>query len=77
MIPLPVILAEFVMALGAALALANGLALARARRDASDEGEQTAPPAKRVARGRAIVNLLIGLVVFAWGLATFLVRLAE
>lgn len=90
MIPLPVILAEIIMALGAALFGANAYALYRSRRmhqppsrggDVGDEmedrpqGPQLEPPPRVHARGRVVVNMLIGLVVFVWGLATFLVRL--
>lgn len=65
MIPLPQILAELVMALGAALLLANVYALVRPKlRPDSD--------APRVqARGRVVVNMLIGLVVMVWGFASF------
>jgi hypothetical protein len=66
MIPLPQILAELIMALGAALLGASGLALVRPRRD-PDTGE-----AVPQARGRILINGFIGLVVFTWGLASFL-----
>lgn len=63
MIPLPQIVAELVMALGAALLAANVLALVRPR---------LRPDGARVqARGRAVVNGGIGLVVFVWGFASF------
>ncbi len=85
MIPLPVILAELIMALGGALFGANALALYKTRGTARDRGEgdtmedrpqgpQPEPPQRQVARGKILVNMLIGLVVFTWGLATFLVR---
>lgn len=64
MIPLPQILAEIVMGLGAALVVGTLLALFRPR--FGPDGRQMV-----TAKGRAIVNLLIGLVVFAWGLASF------
>lgn len=68
MIPLPVILAELIMALGGALLGANILALVRPRQR-PDAGEQQVQ-----ARGRVVANILIGLVVFGWGLASFLAR---
>lgn len=75
MIPLPVILAEFVMAFGAAFLIANAVALIRTSRERFDADDADAP--KPRARGRMVANMLIGAVVFAWGLATFLVRLTE
>lgn len=90
MIPLPVILAELIMALGAALFGANAYALIRSRRTeerATRDGERAGddlqdrppgpqvPPPPQLARGKILVQMLIGLVVFAWGLATFLVRI--
>lgn len=69
MIPLPQILAELVMALGGALLVANVWALLRpiVRPDA--------PPTPRApSRGRALVNGGIGLVVLAWGFASFVTR---
>jgi len=69
MIPLPQILAELIMALGGALFAANAWALLR------PVVRPGAPEAARpVARGRVIANVLIGLVVFVWGLASFLSR---
>jgi hypothetical protein len=79
------------MALGGALFGANAYALYRTRKtqqppaeggDAGDtiqdrpQGPQLEPPQRVQARGRVVVNMLIGLVVFAWGLATFLVRMS-
>jgi len=88
LIPLPVILAEIIMALGGALFGANALALYKTRKmqeppetggDAGDELEdrpQGPIPGPRVqARGRVLINMMIGLVVFVWGLATFIVRI--
>lgn len=66
MIPLPQILAELIMGLGAALFGASVLALVRPRR--SPDGDQIRPQA----RGKVLVNAFIGLVVLAWGLASFL-----
>jgi hypothetical protein len=67
-IPLPVILAEIIMALGGALLAANLWALIRPK----VRPDQT--PVRPVSRGRAITNALIGLVVFVWGLATLITR---
>lgn len=67
MIPLPVIIAELVTALGAALLLANVWALLRPRFDPD------APPVK--ARGRVLVNCLIGALVAVWGFASFITRI--
>jgi hypothetical protein len=85
MIPLPVILAEIIMALGGALFGANAYALYRTRKGAKQGGDdmQDRPqgpqpgmtPPRVQARGRVVINMLIGLVVFVWGLATFIVRL--
>lgn len=69
MIPLPVILAELVMALGAALLFANVWALVRSR----VRPDQT--PVRPVSRGRAITNALIGLVVLVWAFASFITRI--
>lgn len=69
MIPLPVILAEIIMALGGALLAANVWALLRPK----VRPDQT--PARPVSRGRAITNALIGLVVLVWGFASFVTRI--
>ena len=66
MIPLPQILAEVIIALGGALLGASVLALVRPR--IRTDGAQERPQA----RGRVVVNAFIGLVVFVWGLASFL-----
>jgi hypothetical protein len=67
LIPLPQILAEFVMALGGALLVANGWALLRPklRPDAPDVPRPQA-------RGKVLVNAFIGLIVLVWGFASFL-----
>ncbi|MGH2726975.1 MAG: hypothetical protein ACRDKS_08355 [Actinomycetota bacterium] len=69
MIPLPVILAEIIMALGAALVFANLWALVqpKVRPDKA--------PARPIQRGRAITNMIIGLVVLVWGFASFITRI--
>ena len=73
MIPLPVILAEIIMALGGALLVGNGAALIKSKRNASASSERGATQVQ--ARGRVLVMMLLGLVIFVWGLATFVVRL--
>ena len=72
MIPLPVILAEIIMALGGALLVGNGAALIKSRRNESAGGKGGT---QVQARGRVLVMMLLGLVIFVWGLATFVVRL--
>jgi hypothetical protein len=68
-IPLPEILAELVMALGGALLAANGWALLRPVVRSSSPG-----PGRPQARGKVLINMSIGLVVFVWGLASFITR---
>jgi hypothetical protein len=68
-IPLPVILAELIMALGGALVVANVWALLQPRL----RPEKT--PARPVNRGRSLTNAIIGLVVFVWGFASFITRI--
>ncbi|HEX9776109.1 MAG TPA: hypothetical protein VGB83_11090 [Actinomycetota bacterium] len=67
MIPLPQILAELIMALGAALFGSSVLALLRPRFGKGSQGAPSAP----AARGRVFVNAFIGLVVLGWGFASF------
>jgi hypothetical protein len=69
-IPLPEILSELIMALGGALLAANVWALLRPVVRPSSPG-----PGRPQARGRVLVNAGIGLLVFVWGLASFLVKL--
>jgi hypothetical protein len=69
MIPLPVILAELIMALGAALLIANAYALLQPRL------RPEKAPKKPINRGRALTNAIIGGVVFAWGFASFITRI--
>jgi hypothetical protein len=69
-IPLPVILVEFLVAFGVALFGANALALVRLRRDGNwppaRTGKEPAPSAARIVTGIAL-----GLVVTLWALATW------
>ena len=69
MIPLPEILAELVMALGGALLVANAWAFLRPVLRPNSPG-----PGRPQARGKVMINMAIGLVVFVWGLASFLTR---
>ncbi|MCA1824685.1 MAG: hypothetical protein ABR520_05875 [Mycobacteriales bacterium] len=69
MIPLPVILTEFLLAFGAALLLANAAAMVRLRRDGN---WPPAPPGS--SRGRILASATVGLVVSLWALATLLSR---
>lgn len=69
MIPLPQIVAELIMALGGALLAANVWVLVR------PYVRPNAPaPERRSSPGRAVTNALIGLVVLAWGFASFVTR---
>jgi hypothetical protein len=71
-IPLPVILVEFMVAFGLALFGASTLALVRLRRDGNW------PPARDAAAGpapsafRIVAGIVVGFVVAAWAVATFL-----
>lgn len=69
MIPLPQILAELVMALGAALLVASVLAMVRPRREPG-----TGQPVRATARGRLLINAFIGMVVLVWGFASFITK---
>lgn len=70
MIPVPVILVEFMVAFGLALLAANALAFVRLRRDGnwppSRSGDAASPSATRIVGG-----FVAGLVVTLWGLATW------
>lgn len=70
MIPLPVILVEFLVAFGVALFGANALALVRLRRDGNwppARGDGPAPSA-----GRIVTGIVVGLVVTLWAVATWI-----
>ena len=70
MIPLPVILVEFMIAFGLALSGANTLALVRLRRDGNWPPARTGEPGPSAAR--ILVGIAIGLVVTLWALATWI-----
>jgi hypothetical protein len=65
-IPLPQILAELIMGLGAALVVGNALALFRPRTRPG-----AAEPQRVQARGKVVTSMFIGVLVFVWGLASF------
>lgn len=69
MITLPQLVAEIVMALGAALLAANVWALLQPR------FRPEKVPARPINKGRALTNAIIGLLVFVWGFASFIARL--
>jgi hypothetical protein len=68
-IPLPQILAELIMAVGGALFAANAWALAQPYVRRNSTG-----PVRVQARGKVLINMSIGLIVFVWGFASFLAR---
>jgi hypothetical protein len=71
-IPLPVILVEFLVAFGVALFGANALALVKLRREGNWPPARTARadgPAPSAAR--ILTGLTVGLVVTLWALATW------
>lgn len=70
MIPLPIILAELIMGLGAALIAGNAWALIRTK-----PGPDPKQPVRVQARGKVVISLFIGLLVFVWGLASFVDKL--
>jgi hypothetical protein len=67
-IPLPMILAELVMGLGAALVAGNAYALFRPRRPMGRDDQEVRVQAK----GKVVTSMFIGLLVFVWGLASFI-----
>ncbi|HVF19916.1 MAG TPA: hypothetical protein VNA14_06710 [Mycobacteriales bacterium] len=70
MIPLPVILVEFLVAFGLALLLANSMAMLKLRREGNwppePVGGERAP-----SRGRILTGMTVGLLVTLWAVATF------
>lgn len=69
MIPVPVILVEFMVAFGLALLGANALAYVRLRRDGNWPPARTAGPSPSATR--VVVGFVVGLVVTLWALATW------
>lgn len=69
-IPLPVILVEFMVAFGLALFGANALALVRLRRDGNWPPARDAGPAPSAFR--IVAGIVVGFVVAGWAVATFL-----
>lgn len=67
MIPLPQILAELIMGLGAALVVGNAVALFRTR---TPPGSTS--PVRVQARGKVVTSMFIGLLVLVWGFASFI-----
>jgi hypothetical protein len=91
LIPLPVILVEFLLAFGGALLVANAAAILRLRREhnwppyrptgmAESEAAELTRTASREhripSRSRLLTGVLIGLGVSLWSLATLLDRLS-
>ena len=70
MIPLPVILVEFLIAFGVALLGENAVALVRLRRDGNWPPAREAGPAPSAAR--IVGGIVVGLVVTLWGVATWI-----
>ncbi len=70
MIPLPVILVEFLFVLGVASFLGHGLALVRLRRDGNWPPVRDAGPAPSAVR--IVVGIVLGAVVTLWALATWI-----
>lgn len=75
MIPLPVILVEFMVAIGLALFLGSAVALLRLRRD------DNWPPSRPVTEGapapsrvRILGGMTVGLVMTLWAVATFVTK---
>lgn len=72
MIPLPVIMVEFMAAFGLAMFLAYGLALVRLRRDAAGPPAADARPAPST--GRVVAGMVVGFLVASWAVATFVAK---
>jgi hypothetical protein len=68
-IPLPVILVEFLVAFGVALFGANALAFLRLRRDGNWPPARSGDPAPSATR--IVVGIALGLVVTLWAVATW------
>ena len=70
MVPLPVILCEFMVAFGLALFGANSMAMIKLRR----EGNWPPEPVRGApapSRGRILTGITVGLLVTLWAIATF------
>jgi len=65
-IPLPVILIEFIAAIGLAMVVAYGLALVRLRREGPPAGAARTP-----SQGRLVALVVVGFVATTWAVATF------
>jgi hypothetical protein len=61
----PNLLQYFVLALGGALVVGNGLALIRPPQPTSKKGELSRPP-----MGRSITMIVVGLIAAVWAIAT-------
>ena len=72
MIPLPVILVEFMVAFGLALFGANTLALVRLRRDGNWPPAREAGPAPSAFR--IVAGIVVGFVVALWALGSFIAK---
>ncbi len=70
MIPVPVILVEFLIAFGLALVVGHALAFVRLRRDGNWPPARTAT-APSPSATRIVVGFVVGLVMILWGLATW------
>lgn len=74
MIPLPVILVEFMAAFGLALFAANALALFRLRRDGNWPPARDATAGPAPSAFRIVTGIVVGFVVVTWAVATFLAK---
>jgi hypothetical protein len=71
-IPLPELLSELMVGLGAALFGANLLVFVRARKATDERKPRGARPVRPPSMRRVYVNMAIGAVVALWGLATII-----
>lgn len=69
MIPLPLILAELIMGLGAAMLGGNAWALYRSR-----PNPDSSEPVRVQAKGKVVTSMFIGLLIFVWGFASFVAK---